>query len=99
MKRTNLKAAAFSMVMTALMLLPLTTNAQYRENQFGLQEWGQTSLLGRQEGGNSLRTGGNTSIEGITNDGFGTSPLGSGIAILIGAGLGYVALKKKEDQQ
>ena len=26
-------------------------------------------------------------------------PLGSGIAILIGAGLGYVALKKKEDEQ
>ena len=27
------------------------------------------------------------------------APLGSGIAILIGAGLGYVALKKKEDEQ
>ena len=26
-------------------------------------------------------------------------PLGSGIAILIGAGLGYLALKKKEDKQ
>ena len=35
---------------------------------------------------------------GISNDGFGSNaPLGSGIAILIGAGLGYVALKKKED--
>ena len=40
-------------------------------------------------------------IEGdISNDGFGeNAPLGSGIAILIGAGLGYVALKKKEDEQ
>lgn len=27
------------------------------------------------------------------------APLGSGIAILIGAGLGYIALKKKEDKQ
>ncbi len=27
------------------------------------------------------------------------APLGSGIAILIGAGLGYVTLKKKEDEQ
>ena len=27
------------------------------------------------------------------------APLGSGIAILIGAGLGYVALKKREDEQ
>ena len=30
---------------------------------------------------------------------FEEAPLGSGIAILIGAGLGYVALKKKEDKQ
>jgi len=43
---------------------------------------------------------------GFTNGGFGElepeypeAPLGSGIAILIGAGLGYVALKKKEDKQ
>ena len=34
----------------------------------------------------------------ITNDDFG-APLGSGIVVLIGAGLGYVALKKKEDKQ
>ena len=27
------------------------------------------------------------------------APLGSGITILIGAGLGYVTLKKKEDEQ
>ena len=37
---------------------------------------------------------------GISNDDFGgEAPLGSGLAILIGAGLGYVALKKKEDKQ
>ena len=32
----------------AAMLAPLTMNAQYRENQFGIQEWGQTSLLGKE---------------------------------------------------
>ena len=40
--------------------------------------------------------------EGITNYGIGESndaPLGSGLFILLGAGLGYVALKKKEDEQ
>ena len=38
--------------------------------------------------------------DGFTNADFGeTAPLGSGLAILIGAGLGYVALKKKEDEQ
>lgn len=34
---------------------------------------------------------------GITNDDFET-PLGSGIVILLGAGLGYAALKKKEEE-
>jgi len=42
----------------------------------------------------------------LTNGYFGEAepeypevPLGSGLAILVGAGLGYVALKKKEDKQ
>ena len=53
------------------------------------------------QGGGALLRGAATRDEipvsgGFTNDGFG-APLGSGIAILIGAGLGYVALKKKED--
>ena len=37
---------------------------------------------------------------GITNGSFGVEvPLGGGIAILLVAGLGYVAFKKKEDEQ
>ena len=37
---------------------------------------------------------------GITNGSFGEEvPLGGGIAIMLVAGLGYVALKKKEDKQ
>ena len=47
------------------------------------------------------RSGGmNIPSENFTNGGFGESdpaPLGSGIALLMGLGLGYVALKKKED--
>ena len=108
----NLKAFALSMAM-AVMLLPLTANAQhdenkfglrewgtinaqYDENKFGLQEWGQTSLLGREGGGNSR---GGIGIDVYTQGFVEPAPLGSGIAILIGAGLGYVALKKKEDEQ
>ena len=92
--KKSLTTLAVSMAMAALVLLPLHMNAQYDENRFGLQEWGQTSLLGK-EGTGSREQG-----EGfdITNDGFGNNaPIGSGIVILIGAGLGYVALKKKED--
>ena len=37
---------------------------------------------------------------GITNGSFGEEvPLGGGIAIMLVAGLGYVALKKTEDEQ
>ena len=107
----NLKTIALSMAM-AVMLLPLTANAQHDENQFGLrewgtinaqydgnkfglQEWGQTSLLGREGGGNRNVFNLNVGIQPFQNP----APLGSGIVILIGAGLGYVALKKKEDEQ
>ena len=38
--------------------------------------------------------------DGISNYGIGEDvPLGSGIVLLIGAGLGYAVLKKKEDEQ
>ena len=93
--KKSLTTLAVSMAMAALVLLPLHMNAQYDENRFGLQEWGQTSLLGKQGTGGTREQGEGFSI---TNDDFGAS-LGSGIAILLGAGLGYVALKKKEDEQ
>ena len=50
-----------------------------------------------------MRGAGNATIysysDGITFDNFQEVPLGGGIAILLVAGLGYVALKKKEDEQ
>ena len=58
MQKKTLKATVLSLAMATLLLLPMTMNAQYKEHQFGLQEWGQTSLLGRQDGGN--RSGGSS---------------------------------------
>ena len=93
--KKSLTTLAVAMAMAALVLLSLTMNAQYDENRFGLQEWGQTSLLGKQGTGSTREQEEGFSI---TNSGIGeTAPLGSGIVILLGAGLGYVALKKKED--
>ena len=55
----------------------------------------QESLLQRGGATDANITGG-----GITNGNFEeVTPLGGGIAILLGAALGYVALKKKEDKQ
>lgn len=80
--------------MTAMLLSPLVLRAQYDENRYGIQSWGKTGLMGKQGSGDSYDI-----TNDITNDNFETTPIGSGIAILIGAGLGYAALKKKEDKQ
>ena len=97
---TKRTALVYSLSLTAMLLTTNNLNAQDGGGLFG---WGPSS--------ESLRGGGTTGIiingsdnpgsTVITNNGIGQSeaPLGSGIAILMGAGLGYVALKKKEDEQ
>ena len=99
MCKKTLKALTLSLVMATLMLLPLTMNAQYRENQYGLQEWGQTSLLGRQDGDGTRSSGGGIGLESATQENPTNAPLGSGIAILVAAGAGYALLKRKEEKQ
>lgn len=103
MKNNNkktLKTIVFAMVLAAGMLLPAGGYAQ--ENG----KWGG-GLFGHgatDESDGWLRGLFNLpetdeEVE-ITNYGIGeTVPVGSGLLILLGAGLGYVALKKKEDEQ
>ncbi len=98
-KSQSLKAIVLSLGLAALMA-PATMNAQINR---GLLQNPYKDESGKNHGmmnSQGIRSGG-TSISGdnITNDDFSTAPIGSGIAILIGAGLGYVALKKKEDEQ
>ena len=95
-KKTTLKALALSLGLAALMA-PATMNAQINR---GLLENPYKDNSGKNHGmmnsrGDRGQIDDNTGTN-ITTDSFG-APLGSGIAILIGAGLGYVALKKKED--
>ncbi len=100
--RKNLKATVLSLGLAAGMMLPVSASAQgvfgdMLDNYYAEKE--QPS-----QGGGVLLRGNrdafsiNDNNGGITNDDF-NGPIGSGIAILIGAGLGYVALKKKEDKQ
>ena len=101
MNKMKLKAIVFSLGLAAGMMLPANASAQgvfgdMLDNYYAEKE--QTSQSGGALlSGNGDRRGG-MGIDVNTQD-FGQSPLGSGIAILIGAGLGYVALKKKEDEQ
>ena len=90
----NLKTLVFSLGLSVMTLTATNLNAQ----DGGLFERGMTSDNAEYSNSRGLVNINSSTSTGITNDDFG-APLGSGIAILIGAGLGYVALKKKEDEQ
>lgn len=103
--KLNLKAIVLSLGLAAGMMLPASASAQ---GVFGdlLDNYYSEKESSSNAGGLLRGSGDNGTVSGeglnvLTQD-FGQeapAPLGSGIAILIGAGLGYVALKKKEEQQ
>ena len=100
MKNTKktLKAIVLSMVLAAGMFLPVGASAQNDVRPGGLFGLGDFFESGGLFNENDLREG----EDGfdISNYGIGEdedAPLGSGLAILLGAGLGYVAFKEKED--
>jgi len=98
----KLKALVLSLGLGAAMLTAQSVQAQgvfgdMVDNYYSEKE--SSSNSGSLLRGSNERSGESYSF---TNGNFGEfdpAPLGSGIAILIGAGLGYVALKKKEDEQ
>ena len=105
MKKHNkkLKGLVFSLGLAAMMLTANNLNAQNGGGLFGrgatFYDYAAISseegLMQRSGAGDATITG-----SGIQNGNFEVvTPLGGGIAILLVAGLGYVALKKKEDEQ
>ena len=92
----NLKAIVLSLGLAAMML-PANAIAQGTSKRpgglFGLND------LFAAEGLFQNRSEEQELVLIVEIQPFEEAPLGSGIAILIGAGLGYVALKKKEDEQ
>ena len=100
MKTRRLKAFALSLGLAALLLPATNLNAQSKHG--GL--FGKSSKSESAQGGMMQKSGGSTiSDEGgpFTNANFGEEvPIAGGVAVLLAAGLGYVALKKrKEDEQ
>ena len=97
----KLKSIVFAVVVAAGMLLPMGASAQNDVRGGGLFGFGEFFDAEGLFTENDLRGGEDVELNGgISNFGIGedeNAPLGSGIALLIGAGLGYVALKKKED--
>lgn len=91
--KKSLKTLVFSLGLAVMTLAANNLNAQNR-GLFGRGETADTE----NSGGGMMRQGDHPINDngGMTNQTFET-PLGGGIAILLAAGLGYVALKKKED--
>ncbi len=82
--KKTLKALVLSLAMALGLLLPTTMNAQTDGFFRGGEDY-------------ENRTDDATiSTNGITNQSFNT-PIGSGMIILVAAGLSYTLLKKKED--
>ena len=96
-KKMNLKTIVLSFGLVAMML-PASAMAQNTTERpgglFGLNDlFGAEGLFQTKSEEEELEL--NVGTQPFQDP----APLGSGIAILIGAGLGYVALKKKEDEQ
>lgn len=87
-KQTKLKAFVLSMAMAVAMSLPMTVNAQDFFIRGGGDNYDNRDEISL--GGNGMSLGDNPTQENPT-------PLGSGLLIMVAAGAGYVALKKKED--
>lgn len=100
MKKFKMKPKVL-LAIAVLLLSPITMNAQDNENRYGLQPWFGTSLLGRESGnvdGGDLngQNFGETNGD-ITGQTFGV-PLGSGLFVMLAAGIGYATIKTRKKQ-
>lgn len=98
MKKMRMKKKALVLSLgLVIMMLPARASAQEDSKPgglFGVSSWFESEGLFQNRG-----TTEELDLTVNTQD-FGQDvPVGSGIAFLIGAGLGYVTLKKKEDEQ
>ena len=105
MDKTRKKTIAFSILVAVGMLLPATLSAQdgrpgglFDENTSitsnGLMNRSESTVEGYFTGQGFGATNGN-----ITGQTFGTTPLGSGLLVLLATGAGYAAMKSKKTQK
>ena len=88
----------FSLGLAAMTLTANNLSAQDGGGLFGRGETEAGNRAGESYTLNNQKFGASTDGFDITNEDFG-APVGSGIGILIAAGLGFAALKRKEDEQ
>ena len=97
--KKTLKTVVFSIGLSTMLLSTTSLSAQINrgllDNPYKAQD-GQGAL---RKGGvePTTRDGGSTFINEAFGDTDATSPVGGGLAILLSAGLGYAALKRKKE--
>ena len=85
----------FAIVLT----MGLGAYAQYDEDKFGIQPWFGSSLLGRDGNSGPTDEGSLLSLPGAHGLGTDqTSPVGSGIAVLVSLGAAYLVAKKRKEE-
>ena len=108
MKKFKMKPKAMLLAMAVLPLLPISGFAQEGLFQRGVTDevyYGHGSasgLMGRDEstaGGYFTGQGFGATNGNITGQTFGTTPLGSGLFVLLAAGAGYATFKSKKTQK
>ena len=102
MKRHNIKTLAFPLLLAVLTLTTTKLSAQSYDGSRGLFDLGPDPVFAPQNNNQGMLSNEfalrYTYSWGITNDSFGT-PLGSGLAILIGAGAGYAIVRRKRSRK
>ena len=93
MRKVKKKALVFSMALAAGLLVPTTMNAQSGGSR-GIFDRGFEASESTRDGGMEWQGGGMTPQNPNQE-----APLGGGLLVLMAAGAGYAALKRKEDKQ
>ena len=93
MRKVKKKALVLSMALAAGLLVPTMMNAQ-SDGSRGIFDRGFEASESNRGGGMEWQGGGMTPQN--PNE---EAPLGSGLMLLVAAGAGYAALKRKEEQQ
>ena len=101
-EKKKLKTMTLSAMMAAGMLLPTKAMAQFSKNENFFESSGGGSRSGGTEYYNlsNQQFGAGSSSDGynLSNQQFGAAPvpLGSGLLIMVAAGAGYAAIKRKK---
>ena len=94
------KAVALSLAMATAISLPLVASAQEGLFQRGVSDETCSSAVNEKETSGMFGYRNTQTTGVINNQVFGQSvPIGSGVLILLAAGAGYAALKRKEDEK